>query len=64
MPWVGQRPAPKPGEIDPELRLLPHLTGVGLVGAGDALSRALESDAADGLTKGDPLPRVGLLALV
>ena len=52
-----------PGEVDPELVLFPHFTGVRLPGVGHALPHAFLVGAHDGLTIGEPHSGVGLLTL-
>ena len=52
-----------PGEVDPELVLLPHLAGVGLVGALVPLSGPLTGHPQHGLAEAEPAGCMGLVGV-
>ena len=52
-----------PGELDPELVLLPHLAGVDLPRVGDVLAEPLARRSQHGLAEADPLAVVLLVGV-
>ena len=52
-----------PGEVDPELGLLPNLARIRLVGPVEGLAVPLSGHPKHGLSKAEPLPRVGFVGM-